>query len=152
MTRQRTHLWQDNTGKPFKNGAPGVMANTLCCGNYHSYITTRNPALVDCHGCRAKLASTTVPREKVVAIAENIRELMELKARQLGTMAEMIRWCVVALRRKTDSFTTSAQRQEINSDKAKALLYLEHLATKMENESVRSSDDQPKENPDVSGS
>lgn len=98
------------------------------------------------------MTSTTVPREKVVAIAENVRQLHGLRMTQLATVAKMIRGCHAKIVAKPSAFATVTDRQKIANERAKALRYLEALATQLENESVRSSDDQPKENPDVSGS
>ena len=93
--------------------------------------------------------NTTVPREKVVAIAENVRELHELFRQQKATQAELIRWCVQELRADTNTHRLRGfedwhtKRQiiaENRENKAKALLYLEWLATQLEDQSVRDPD------------
>lgn len=98
------------------------------------------------------MTSTTVPREKVEALAAHIHQLHGLRMTQLATVAKMIRACHAQIVAKPSAFATAADRQKIANDRAKALSYLEALATQLENESVRSSDDQPKETPDVLGS
>ena len=105
--------------------------------------------------------STTVPREKVVAIAENVRELHDLAKQQKVTQAKLIRWCVMALkqteaqaRRSLEAERVREQRagkryrpvgfhepsKKVREDKALALLYLEWLATQLEDQSVRDPD------------
>lgn len=93
--------------------------------------------------------STTVPREKVVAIAENIRELHELFWRQKAAQVKLVRWCVQELRADTnthrlrgfeDWHTKCQIIAENRENKAKALLYLEWLATQLEDQSVRDPD------------
>ena len=105
--------------------------------------------------------NTTVPREKVVQIAENVRELRDLTKRQQATQAQMIRWCVMALRqteaqaqRSLEAERVREQRagkryrpvglhepgKKVREDKVKALLYLEWLATQLEDQSVRDPD------------
>lgn len=100
--------------------------------------------------------STTIPREKVEQLAAGYKELMALKDTQAGTMAEMIRGCVQAIRladnpnsapkvRRAEGWIArGAATKEVYADKARALLYLEWLATQLE--------DQTKEKTDVSGS
>lgn len=144
MTVYRTHLFEDNTGKRFKNNAPGVMANTACHANYHNYRTSLNPDEVDCRACRNKIdgmrAHDAVPRAKVAQIADNIHQLMALKADRENTIAKALRGCVAALKRTPGSFDDAARRRKINEDKAAALLCLEYLATQLENHDVSPAD------------
>lgn len=95
------------------------------------------------------MARDPVPFATVEALAKNIRELRELEQRKAATQAELIRWCVHYLRMDPTSYRlrgyeTSTERSRIikeNKDnKAKALLYLEWLATSLENNSVGSPD------------
>ena len=110
-----------------------------------------------------------VPFDKVEALAANIRELQELERRKAATQAQMIRWCVQALNQTTDQARRRLEAQlmqdieegkrrptarvgftepskKVREDRHKAILYLEMLATSLENQSVRSPDDnQPKE-------
>lgn len=100
---------------------------------------------------------TTVPRETVVQIAKAYNELMELKARQADLMAQMIRGCIAKLRQSADD--TRAMRQACGfaeqkaarvlhqRDQAKAWLYLDYVATQLENQSVRLPDANPKDIP-----
>ena len=82
-------------------------------------------------------APTTVPRAKVEALAANIKELFNLKAHQSQIQAKLIRWCVQAMTREPrghfDYHQDRKERKEIKENKAKALLYLDWLATQMEN-------------------
>lgn len=80
------------------------------------------------------------PIEKVRLLATNVNELLALKDQQLVTMAKMLRQCIAAIRRTPTSWDGRAERLAIASDRAKSFLYLEYLATQMENQSVRSSD------------
>lgn len=90
-----------------------------------------------------------VPFDKVEQLAKNIRELRELERKQKATQAELIRGCVHCLRMDPTSYRlrgyeTLTERSRIikeNKDnKAKAILYLEWLATQLENNSVGSPD------------
>ena len=81
-----------------------------------------------------------VPHAKVDQIAKAFHELMTLKDRQASTMAELLRHCTAALRRTPGPFDDAAKRREIAADKRKALLYLDYLATQLENQAVRQSD------------
>ena len=81
-----------------------------------------------------------------------IHEQNKLNAERRVTEAQIIRWCVLWLQIDPNTYRMRghegyaagvAIRKENNDNKNKALLYLEWLATQMEN--VRSSDDQPKE-------
>lgn len=96
-----------------------------------------------------------IPRDKVEQIVRNIRELQELNKRKARTQARLIRWCVAALTQTT----TQAQRRleaermrevqagkryrnigpheptaKVREDKDMALLQLQWLATKLEDE------------------
>lgn len=55
-------------------------------------------------------------------------------------MSELVRHCTAALRRTPGPFDDAAKRREIAANKRKALLYLDYLATQLENQSVRQSD------------
>ena len=79
-----------------------------------------------------------VPREKVVQIAEQYREIEALRRQQSGTQAKMIRACVSEIRQPASGpFMTVEQRRKAKQTHDQALLYLEALATMLENESVR---------------
>ena len=90
-------------------------------------------------------------RAHIQQLADMIREQNVLNAQQRVTEAQIIRWCVAAITRDPDAgvrgfedYKTRLAIRKVNSeDRHKALLYLEWLATRME--TVRSSDDQPKE-------
>jgi len=123
------HSWVDQVGK--------LPADTKCdhCGElYGDPPTDRAP----------------VPFATVEVLAKNIRELRELEQRKAATQAELIRWCVHCLRttpeqcagvRRAEGFTASnAARRAHVEDQKKALLYLEWLATSLENQTVRSPD------------
>lgn len=152
----KIHLYQNNIGRTFHNGVPGAMANTRCEGNFTNYQTTRIPAEVTCRNCLRKIprrlhyaqepvVETTVPRARVEAIAANIRELFNLKAHQGEVQAKLVRYCVSAVRRADDPPSCNSVRgavtqlersnaiRKLKADKARALLYLERLATQMEN-------------------
>ena len=90
-----------------------------------------------------------VPFDQVEQLAKNIRELRELERKQKATQAELIRWCVIYLRidprnHRLRGYESSVERARIikenNDNKAKAILYLEWLATQLENNSVGSPD------------
>ena len=95
------------------------------------------------------MSDTTIPREKVEQLAANIHELLALKDNQAGTMAEMIRGCIAAIRQGDDPNSSpkvrraegwiarGAATKEVRNDKARALLYLEYLATQLENQSTK---------------
>lgn len=87
---------------------------------------------------------TTVPREKVIQLAESYRQLMHLKIEQHATMALMIRGCIAKIRqdgrdspayRRASGFTAgNAALREHKREQAMAFLHLEWLATQLENE------------------
>lgn len=97
----------------------------------------------------------------VEALAKSIRDLRELERSKSATQAELIRRCVRAIKQTTGQAQRSleaervrAQREgkrcrpvrmhepakKVREDRAKAILYLERLATQLENQSVRSPD------------
>lgn len=104
----------------------------------------------------------SIPRSKVEELARQIRELRNLEARKAGTQAELIRWCLTAIRMDPNTHMLrghegwQARHKQIEknkNDQKLAFLYLEWLATQLENQSVASRDnDQSKENDDVHGS
>lgn len=76
-------------------------------------------------------------------LAEHIQQLTALHKEQSGTMAELIRWCVGELRadpktHRLRGFESWTERRKIISENLKnrevALLYLEWLATQLENQ------------------
>lgn len=90
-----------------------------------------------------------VPFAKVEELAKHFRDLIALKQRQQATQAELIRGCVIYLRidprnHRLRGYESSVERARIikenNDNKAKAILYLEWLATQLENNSVGSPD------------
>ena len=93
-----------------------------------------------------------IPRETVVQIAQNMRELMLLHKQQASTQAAMIRTCLTALKREPGAFADAADRRKIRDDKNRALAALAELAQMLEDQSVTSRDDQPKETDHVHGS
>lgn len=169
MQQAKIHLYRDNTGRKFRNGAPGVMANTLCMSNHTKYVTTKHTHEVTCRACLRKIPQaqrastvvdlhakpgpgTTVPKATVEALADNIKQLLGCFARQRTIQAKMVRWCVWALNQTTNDAERILERerrnhpnpnkrivrmhepgQRVREDKAKALLYLEWLATQLEN-------------------
>lgn len=107
------------------------------------------------------MARDPVPYATVEAFAKNIRELRELERSQSATQAELIRWCVRALKQTTDQAQRSLEAEyvralregrrvkrvrmsepakKVREDRAKAILHLEWLATKLENQSIGSPD------------
>lgn len=96
-----------------------------------------------------------VPFAKVEQIAAQVNELHVLQAKQQALQAEMIRACLAEIRsdprnhrmRGHENATERARiiKENINNQ-ARALLYLEQLATMLENESCRvTRQDQPKD-------
>lgn len=102
-----------------------------------------------------------VPYATVEALAKSIRDLRELERSKSATQAELIRWCVRALKQTTDQARRSLEAErlreeregkryrpvrrfgpdkKVREDRAKAILYLEWLATQLENQSVGSPD------------
>jgi hypothetical protein len=98
------------------------------------------------------MSGPTVPRETVEKIAQNIKDLFELKAKQGQTQAQLIRWCLMAMQQTTQQAERSLERErrhhpvphkrivrmhepqrKVRDDKAMALLQLEWLATQLEN-------------------
>ena len=86
-----------------------------------------------------------MPKATVVALAENIRDLLALKDREKATMAKIIRSCVQELRadprmHRLRGHESAAQRASIIAENQrnqdKALLYLEHLATRLEDAAI----------------
>lgn len=115
----------------------------------------------------------SIPRSKVEQLAKSIRDLRELEQRKAGTQAQLIRWCLAGIRQTTDQASRQleaerirAQREgkryrpvrmhepakKVREDRAKAVTYLEWLATQLENQSVTLRDDQSKGSSDVHGS
>jgi len=103
-------------------------------------------------------APTTVPIEKVRQLADSYYELMVLNDQKAGTMAQMIRGCIQALTQDTNEAARALERErrhlkgykaivrmhepakKVREDRERAFLYLQWLATQLENQSVRSSD------------
>jgi hypothetical protein len=58
-TTRKIHFFRDNSGKAFKNGAPGNVANTLCEANYKAegLLTTVSAPEVTCSSCLKRLAA-----------------------------------------------------------------------------------------------
>lgn len=116
-----------------------------------------------------------VPHAKVVAMADNIHKLLDLKAQEQGTMAELIRWCLWALEQTSEQAGRSLARKlmadvkagrrpkhacvrmhepakKVSDDRKLAMLYLNWLATRLEDQSVRLPDtNQAKEDDHVHG-
>lgn len=150
---QRVHLWEDHSKDTYRNGNPGPVSNTRCRSNIRNYVTTRDPVEVTCLSCQRQMPRSMydpsyeipfdppekppIPHATVIQIAENIREVLALKDKQAATMALMIRSCLAALRKTPTSRDDAAKRKQIKDDRAKALLYLEYLATQLEHQSVR---------------
>lgn len=107
-----------------------------------------------------------IPFVKVQALTDNIRDLLLLERQRAGTQAQLIRWCVWALNQTTEQAARRLERErtqeqqagkryrpvgfsephkKVAKDRALALLHLEWLATQLEDQSVGSSDNQPKE-------
>lgn len=90
---------------------------------------------------------STIPREKVVEIAELYNQLLDLKAQQASKMAEMIRACISTLQcdpkdtrayRMAQGFSAEAKAtKEHREDQKRAWLYLQHVATMLEDMSGR---------------
>lgn len=87
------------------------------------------------------MTEAVVPRVKVEQIAAQVRELLALKDAEKLTMAQMIRWCVHALSidpraYRLRGFESASERKAIIDENLKnarlGLLYLENLATRME--------------------
>lgn len=85
--------------------------------------------------------STTIPREKLVTIVESYNHLLDLYRQQKATQAQLVRWCVHMLRIDPRTYRTrghrssvehAAQVAENKREQALALLYLEWLATQLE--------------------
>ena len=104
--KRKVHLFRDNRDEKFSNGKPGVMANTLCRGNFHNYTTTEDYRKVSCSGCRALIAKgkhldrkidgsdPLIPRQKLVELADLIRNSHRLQAERSLTIAKMIETCL----------------------------------------------------------
>lgn len=97
-----------------------------------------------CGAHRDVVPEETVPKATAVTLAANIRNLLALKAREKATMAELIRWCVRELRadpraHRLRGHETAVDRTRIiaenQQNQAKAILYLEWLATELEDRS-----------------
>lgn len=95
---------------------------------------------------------TTVSRATVEAIALSYRQLDELRRQQSLTQAKMIRACLAAIRQTTNQAQRSLERErrnhpnphkrhvrmhepgkKVREDRLRAELYLEALATMLEN-------------------
>ena len=80
-------------------------------------------------------------REKLLEVSRLVEEQFALRGQQAATQAELIRWCVKALRREPNRHYSLArdqqERAKVSRNKDLALVYLEWLATKLENQSVR---------------
>lgn len=81
---------------------------------------------------------TTVPRAKVIQIAESFHQLMTLRDKQAHTQAQMIRGCLQAIRKANEPmpFADVKERRKRNEDRDLALLYLESLATTLEDQTA----------------
>lgn len=86
-----------------------------------------------------------VPKAKLVELAALFGKLEEARRKEKGLIAEMIRACLFWLEVDVTTYRvrgheTFGDRQKIvtenRENKAKAKLYLQHLATKLEDESV----------------
>jgi len=82
-----------------------------------------------------------VPFDKVKQIADSFHELMSLRDKEGATQAQIIRWCVTELRSDPNThrmrdhegyIAQQKQRAENRRNQKLALLYLEWLATKLE--------------------
>lgn len=93
----------------------------------------------------------TPDRIALEQIASSFRELMILKGKQATTQAKLIRWCVMAITQTTDQASRALERErrhltghraivrmhepakKVREDRELALLYLQWLATCLEN-------------------
>lgn len=90
---------------------------------------------------------TTVPRETLVQVVESYNQLLDLKVKQAALMAEMIRGCISTLQcdpkdtrayRMAQGFSAEAKAtKEHRENQKKAWLYLQHVATMLEDMSGR---------------
>jgi hypothetical protein len=88
---------------------------------------------------------TTVSRAKVEQLAAAVREMFDLKGKQAVTQAQLIRWCVRAIQKALEPQPryeqgSLADRRKLNADRDLALLHLEWLATKLEDQGKPSGD------------
>ena len=84
----------------------------------------------------------TIPREKVVQIAQSYRDLDALYKQQAAKQAELIRGCLQQIRRDDNHGTAhlgfreaSAKRKKNREEHALVFLHLEWLVTQLENRS-----------------
>lgn len=84
-----------------------------------------------------------VPRETVEKLAEHIREFIRLQGVKAGAQAELIRWCVTVLLKDPDSYRMRGHegytdkkriRSENLRNRRKAFIYLQWLATQLEDQ------------------
>lgn len=75
-----------------------------------------------------------VPRAALVAVAESFNALKVLEKRRAATQAQLIRGCVQALRKENPAFGMDKIREH-KKNQDKALIYLEALATMLEDQS-----------------
>lgn len=82
---------------------------------------------------------TTIPRERLDTIVESYNHLLDLHRQQKATQAQLLRWCVHMLRIDPRTYrmrghrsSHAAQVAENKREQALALLYLEWLATQLE--------------------
>lgn len=92
------------------------------------------------------MPDTTIPRAKVEELARLVQEQHILFDKQRLTQAEMIRGCIQRIRwaqdpdgspavRRAEGFTKASEaRRKVREEGAQALLYLEALATSLENQ------------------
>lgn len=89
--------------------------------------------------------------EQLCKLRQLVADKAALERQKAGTMAQMIRECVRALTQTTDEVQRRLERTQkrvhmhepgkvVAKQKAEALLYLQVLATMLEDESVRSPD------------
>lgn len=90
--------------------------------------------------------STTVSKDKVRQIAESMHQLRQLNAERMATQAQLIRWCVTALRidpekYRISGFELSSKRKVIIAENRRnqqlAYVYLDLLATQLEDEFLK---------------
>ena len=82
-----------------------------------------------------------VPYAKVAELAANVRDLMALRDQQQATQAQLIRWCLWALRqpesiRQWGIREELAAKKKVRENKLRALRQLAWLADKLEGKDV----------------
>lgn len=88
------------------------------------------------------VTTMSVPRETVEEIVRNVHAIMALEDRRKLTQAELIRWCLQALRRPAPAHPE--RKAEWRRDMLLAPLYLEWLATQLEDAGHKKSSDYSK--------